>query len=178
MANRGCSLPPRIFWNSGIGALGLSALSGIRARARSGWRGMRVPTSAPMYPWIPHWPILDPSIGISDLPRWTGLLRSDDPPTAFVLASNAGNAGHSRGHSARGSGGAGQYIGGRFRRPVWYAQWGESGITTIGMSLQDLAEAAASQLMRQLQPGDANENAPMHIALENLLSTAWNDRTL
>jgi DNA-binding LacI/PurR family transcriptional regulator len=94
------------------------------------------------------------------------LLRVPDPPSAFVLGSNAlmpgalGAFRHAGLHIPRSI----SLVG--FGDPTWYVQWGDDGITTLGMSLQDLAEAAASQLMRQLQPSDANAKAPMHFALE------------
>jgi LacI family transcriptional regulator len=94
------------------------------------------------------------------------LLRIPDPPSAFVFGSAALMPGALRGFRQAGLDIPGSMSLVGFGDPSWYAQWGD-GITTIGIPLQELAEAAASQLMRQLQPeGQANEKAPAHIALE------------
>ncbi len=96
------------------------------------------------------------------------LLQLSDPPTAFVLGSNALMPGALSGfrHAGLDIPKSMSLVG--FGDPSWYAQWG-GGITTIGIPLQDLAEAAASQLMRQLQLENMNENAPAHIALQPFL---------
>jgi DNA-binding LacI/PurR family transcriptional regulator len=98
----------------------------------------------------------------------SALLQAADPPTAFVLGSNALMPGALSGfRQARLDIPRKMSLVG-FGDPSWYAQWGD-GITTIGIPLQDLAEAAASQLMRQLQVGETFEHAQAHIALQPFL---------
>jgi LacI family transcriptional regulator len=94
------------------------------------------------------------------------LLQLPEPPTALVLGSSAIMPGVLRAlrqasvevpHDM-------SLVG--FGDPSWYATWKE-GITTIGLPLAELAEAAASQLMRQISMStDPAQNSTAVIALE------------
>jgi LacI family transcriptional regulator len=92
------------------------------------------------------------------------LLNLGDPPTALLLGSNALTPGALRAvRQARIDIPRDLSLIG-FGDPWWYALW-SPGITTVGLPLTDMAEAASSALMRQVnEPGGAR--APAHIALD------------
>lgn len=94
------------------------------------------------------------------------LLELHDPPSAFILGSNAPMPGALRAFRQAGLEVPRDMSLVGYGDPSWYALWG-GGITTMGIPLRELAEAATSQLMRQLRPeGEAFPKLPAHIALE------------
>lgn len=109
---------------------------------------------------------LGPTDADFGLAATTELMQLSEPPTAIVLGSSAAMPGVLR---ALRQGNvevpeAVSLIG--YGDPSWYSLW-KGGITTIGMPLVELAEAAASQLMRQLaNNAKTSETSRAHIALE------------
>ncbi len=93
------------------------------------------------------------------------LLNLPDPPTALILGSNALTVGALK---------ALRHAGLETPRDISLIGWGDSSwfslwrpsITTIGMPAVEMAEAAASQLMRQLSKDGADGGPAGHIAIE------------
>jgi DNA-binding LacI/PurR family transcriptional regulator len=105
----------------------------------------------------------DPEFGLAAA---TELMQLPDRPTALVLGSNAIMPGVLRALRAADVEVPRDLSLVGFGDPTWYSLYHE-GITTIGLPLVEMAEAAASQLMRQLTPGtESSDNAKAHIALE------------
>jgi DNA-binding LacI/PurR family transcriptional regulator len=109
---------------------------------------------------------LGPSLADFARAAVTDLLHRADPPTAVILASGAQTLGGLKAlrHSGLDMPGDISLIG--FGDPSWYSLM-NPGITTIDYQVTEMAEAAASHLMRQLSPGaDAAEQRATHIAIE------------
>ena len=94
------------------------------------------------------------------------LLNLSEPPTALLLGSNALTVG-----ALRALRDAGlemprdlSLIG--FGDPSWYALW-SPGITTVGLPLMEMAEAASSALMRQMNAAvDPSARGDAHFAID------------
>jgi LacI family transcriptional regulator len=94
------------------------------------------------------------------------LLHRAEPPSALILGSGAQTLGALKAlrHSALDVPGDISLVG--FGDPSWYSLL-NPGITTIEFQVTEMAEAAASHLMRQLSPGaDAADHRATHIASE------------
>lgn len=109
---------------------------------------------------------LGPSLADFARAAVTDMLHHPEPPTALIMGSGALTLGALKALRA-----------GRvevprdlsiigFGDPSWYSLL-SPGITTIGFPVTEMAEAAASHLMRQLSPSaDASEHRATHIAIE------------
>jgi len=111
---------------------------------------------------------LGPSLADFARAAVTDLLHRTEPPSALILGSGAQTLGALKAlrHSGLDVPGDISLIG--FGDPSWYSLL-NPGITTIDFPVTDMAEAAASHLMRQLSPGadaDAAEHRATHIAGE------------
>lgn len=92
------------------------------------------------------------------------LLQLADTPTALLLGSNAMTVGALRALRQEGLEAPRDVSLICFGDPAWYALW-NPGITTIGLPTSEMAEAVASELMRQLAPG-AQVARETHLQIE------------
>lgn len=93
------------------------------------------------------------------------LLRRRDPPTALVLGSSALTFGALKALRSAGLSMPADISLVGFGDPSWYALL-SPGITTIHFPVNEMGEAAASQLMRQLAPSAPANEPATHIAIE------------
>lgn len=94
------------------------------------------------------------------------LLQLADAPTALLLGSNAMTVGALRALRQAGLEVPRDISLICFGDPAWYSLW-NPGITTIGLNTSGMAEAVASELMRQLAPAPAaKESAASHLQIE------------
>jgi DNA-binding LacI/PurR family transcriptional regulator len=94
------------------------------------------------------------------------LLQLADPPTALLLGSNPMTVGALRALRQAGLEAPRDISLICFGDPAWYSLW-NPGITTIGLPTLEMADAVASELMRQLSPPAAGaDTRPTHFAIE------------
>jgi DNA-binding LacI/PurR family transcriptional regulator len=93
------------------------------------------------------------------------LLQLADPPTALLLGSNPMTVGALRALRQAGLEAPRDISLICFGDPAWYSLW-NPGITTIGLPTLEMADAVASELMRQLSPPAGGDTRPTHFAIE------------
>jgi DNA-binding LacI/PurR family transcriptional regulator len=94
------------------------------------------------------------------------LLQLPDPPTALLLGSNPMTVGALRALRQANLKVPADMSLICFGDSSWYTVW-DQGITTIGSPFQQMADAVASELMRQLTPGaNVAEGRATHLAFE------------
>jgi LacI family transcriptional regulator len=95
------------------------------------------------------------------------LLQLSDPPSALLMGSNAMTVGALRALRQEGLEAPRDISLICFGDPPWYSLW-NPGITTIGLPTSEMAEAVASELMRQLAPGApiTRESRATHLQIE------------
>lgn len=95
----------------------------------------------------------------------TDLVQLREPPTALLLGSNPMTVGALKALRQSNLAIPNDISLVCWGDPPWYSLW-DPGITTIGLPTLEMAEAVASELMRQLGSSAGGENRARHLAVE------------